>query len=724
MTVFEKKKNRGRSEDDELYQIFTDEVKEAARDVGLTESVIRDGGDYRQHKTKEIFWLPLDTLVEFEEADAEIKDDGEFWDYFSGLIVDKQLKTKQERTKRKTRSWDNWKSNWDDWKPKKISSWWSDWGYNSKSWGTGDSALTKQLALALKAVTATVSVVNDTGHRFIVKLQQESGAPSVAYTDFNSKRVVISPQALLDTSIDTDTGIEVTTGWGLHEASHVKYTMSLLDALTNPSKLRPMSVASLLLNILEDLRIEDLTGKKFPGFKEYFTSANAYLWGTMLEHVPSTWGPDLKEKVNAVIAMVKWPTEFEATAKADPDLSVEWPWWRAWADDYVAGKEPIRMAIVRALEHLAEDPKTEQEMTELGKREEELERTQSEPLTDEQFKELLDQLKKLLDNGMDPCPSPGTGPADEGPKLTDEQAGELEKLIQEQFQQFEAFYKMRQGTQDVGPVIEVSKPIEDYDTKSFYEKPGGMAQRLREVFYFRKVQHTENERLLKSGAVDEEQLWRAGLGDNRVFERETTPEETYASVTMLVDASGSMIGDGIERAQNLANVMLACLRTQRGVRARVRAHSTTYDGQGCAIYRIWEQGDPDTRLGIINGGIRHGSNFDGFAIDWCAKELADNSMPGESKLLIVLSDGLPAGSMVTDAGWVHYGGDAAMDHMRAVGDYWDRKGVHIVQIAIDPDGIRPEEQARMFRHWVGYESDQRLLVDLTKVLVKTFGGVE
>lgn len=722
MTVIEKK-NRGRSEDDEPSQIFTEEVKEAARDVGLTESVIRDGGDYRQHKTKEIFWLPLDILVEFEEADSEIKDDGEFWDYFSELIVAQQLKTKQERTKRKTRSWSNWKSTWDDWKPKKISSWWSDWGYNSKSWGTGDSALTKQLALALKAVTATVSVVNDTGHRFVVKLQQESGAPSVAYTDFNSKRVVISPQALLDTSIDTDTGIEVTTGWGLHEASHVKYTMSLLDALTSPTKLRPMSVASLLLNILEDLRIEDLTGKKFPGFKEYFTAGNAYLWGTMKDNVPTTWGPDLKDKVNAVIAMVKWPTEFEAIAKADPDLAVEWPWWRAWAEDYVADKEPIRMAIVRGLERLAEDPETEKQMAQLGEQEEALEGARPEPLTDEEFKALLDELKKLLANGMDPCPSPGAMPA-EGPKLTDDQAHELEKLIQEQFQTFEAFYKMRQGTQDVGPVIEVSKPVEDSETKAYYEKPGGMAQRLREVFYFRKVQHTENERLLKSGAVDEEQLWRAGLGDNRVFERESTPEETYASVTMLVDASGSMIGPGLERAQELANVMLACLRTQRGVRARVRAHTTTNTGDGCAIFRIWEPGDPDTRLGLINGGIPHGSNWDGFAIDWCAKELADNSLPGESKLLIVLSDGLPAGSMNTAAGFLHYGGDAAMDHMRAVGDYWGRKGVHIVQIAIDPDGMRPEDQARMFRHWVGYESDQRLLVDLTKVLVKTFGGVE
>ena len=727
MTV-DSKKNRGRTDEDELYQIFTDEVKEAARDLDLSESVIRDGGDYRQHRTKEIFWLPLDVLVEFEQADLEIKDDQEFWDFFSDLIVAKQLKTKKERTKKESRSWGSWKSHWDDWQPTKISKWWSSWGYNSSNWGTGDSALTKQLLTALKAVTATVSVVNDTGHKFAVRLAQEEGAPSVAYTDFNSKRIVVSPQALLDTSIDTDVGIEVTTGWGLHEASHVKYTMSLLEALTQPTVLRPKSVAALLHNLLEDLRIESLTGEKFPGFKDYFTTGNDYLWGTMEEHIPKTWGPHLKEKVNAVIAMAKWPHKYEATALADPSLAAEYPWWREWAEGYVDGKEPVRMGVVRALERLAEDEDTAKEMEELTQQEEELESQRPKPLTDEEFKELLDKLKELLDNGIDPCPSPGHGPQ-QGQEiaLTEDQAEALERLIEEQYQTFEATYKMHDGPSDVAPTIEVTRPQENDYTRMAYQKPGGMAQRLREVFYFRKKLHTDPERLLKSGAVDEEQLWRVGLGDTRVFEREANPEETFTSVTMLVDASGSMYGGGLEKAQELANVMLACLRTQRGVRARVRAHSTGSDDQGStsAIYRVWEPGDPDTRLGLLTAGIGHGSNFDGFAIDWCARELFDSSLPGESMLLIVLSDGLPAGT-ITDPqrGYVHYGGEPAMNHMMDVSVGWGRKGVHIVQIAIDPEGIRPEDQARMFKHWVGYESDQKLLTDLTRILTKTFGGIE
>lgn len=730
------KPGRGRTEVEKPE--FSDELLADCRDIGIEEYAIRAGGDYRQYGKKMIYWLPLAELLEFERADLSIKDDQKFWEFFKRQIDEKQLKTKAEMTQKVTRTWDKWKPSWDDWKPKKISNWWNDWGYDSyKSYGKTESALTKQLALAIKAVTTTVSVINDTGKRFVVRLAAENDAekgPSMSYTNFNEKLIVVSPGALLDTSVEQDQGIEVTTGYALHEGSHVKYTMSLLDALTSPTELKPLSVASLLHNILEDLRIEILTGQRFPGFKDYFVTANAYLWDKTKDKVPVQWGPGLKDKVNAVIGMAKWPTEFEPIAMAEPGLTNEWPWWREWATNYTDGKEPIRMGVIRALERLAEDPQTKQEMEDLAKQEDALRQSQRRPVTDEEFAELLKQLKEMLANGIDPCPSPGQQPNDpvtgQGAEveLTAEQAQEIDRLLREEYQTHEAFYKMHDGQVGVQPIIESERPSETDNSRRLYQKPGPMVERLRSVFYFRKKKATESERLLKTGFVDEEELWRVGTGDPRVFERQTQPEETFTSVTMLVDASGSMVGQGLEKAQELANVMMACLRTQKGVRTRVRAHTTGHDysegGATCKIYRIWEPGDPDTRIGLITA-IPHGSNYDGFAIDWCAQELDRDAQPGESKLLLVLSDGLPAGTFVDPTrGAVHYGGQPAMNHMLELSTQWDRRGVHIVQIAIDQDGIRPEDQAMMFKHWIGYESDQKLLMDLTKVLSKAFGAEE
>lgn len=720
------KKGRGREAMDALVEA---DLLKRCREMEIEEYAIRAGGDYRQYKNGAVYWLPLTELLEFEEADADIDSDKQFWAWFWGLIESRYLETKQERQGTKNKSWKDWRPNL-DWKPKKIGSWWSDWGYHASV--SSDSELTKRLALALRAINTTVSVVNDTGHRFKVRLAADQAEAPTSYTNINDSVIVVSPQALLDTSIETDYGIEVTTGYSLHEASHAKYTGSVMDALTQPTTLRPRSIASLLLNILEDLRIESLTGERFPGFKDYFTTAGEYLWDVTKEHMPSTWGPELKDKVNGVIGMAKWPTEFEPIALADPGLAAEYPWWRAWAEAYKNGTKEPRIGVIEALTRLAEDDETKEQMEQLSKEEEQEEQNsgRSGPLTEDEFGQLLGDLKKMLDNGVDPCPSPSQA-GSQAIELTPDQANELERLLGEEYQTHEAFYKMHDGEHDVQPKIESERPIESDLSRFQYKKPGPMAERLRSAFFFRKQQTSETERLLKTGFVDEEELWRVGLSDSRVFERQTQPEDTFTSVTMLVDASGSMVGSGLDKAQNLANVMMACLRTQRGVRARVRAHSTGYDtvGASCKIYRIWEPGDPDTRLGLVST-IDHGANFDGFAIDWCAKELDDTALPNETKLLIVLSDGLPAGNFDHKGRWVHYRGEPAMEHMREVSESWGRRGVHIVQIAIEGDdsrysgGIRPEDQAKMFKHWIGYESDQKLLTDLTKVLSKTFGAIE
>ena len=437
-------------------------------------------------------------------------------------------------------------------------------------------------------------------------------------------------------------------------------------------------------------------------------------------------GSQLDDKLNSMIAMVKWPGDdkYGQVCEADPELKAELAWWTDWWQGYVEEREPLRMAILRGLEHLKEDPQTAQEMEQREK--EENAQPQRTKMNEQQFKEFLDELRKKLQPGVgDPCPSPSMPGAEVEVELTAQQGEELEKLLREQYAQEETTFVAHEGMgAEAGPMIEIRKPQEDADSRRSYQKPGPMVQRMRSVFFFRKKRVSERERLLKSGFIDEDEVWRAGAGDLRVFERTTQPEETLTDVTLLVDISGSMVGRGIQRAMALANVMQACLRTQRGVRVRVRAHSTGYDldegGDTCAIYRIWEQGDPDTRLGLLQT-LDHGSNFDGFAIEWCLKELAREAQPDTQQVLIVLSDGLPSGS----APGIYYGGTEAMHHMRYVTDRAERTdGAFTIQIAIDPEGLRPEDQAVMFKHWIPYESDSALLRDMTRLLSKLFGGIE
>jgi hypothetical protein len=736
--AFKHRKGRGDVADDDS-DGFSHEVKEDLRDLGISESVIRDGGDYRQfdpfnpdgtrrYQKARIYWLPLDLLADFEHHDQEISDDQEFFDWFESFLDEKKPQTKADhKQEKKGRSWTDWKPSWEyESKERRIGSWWSNWGYSST--GGSGSELTKRLAIALKAINTTVSVVNTTGNRYRVRLaaNEEFSAPS-SFTNYDERLIQVSPQALLDTSIEQDDGIEITTAFGLHEASHVEYSESERVHLTEPSKLRPMSIAHLFHNLLEDMRIEHLTSEKFPGFADYFPRGNQFLWDRTGTGTKTEWGEALETKVSAIIRMTKFQEWSQPEIDLDPVLGEHAAWWQPWAENYRDGHKGMRESLIAGLQRLAEDEDTKQQMDELTQKEEDAEKQagMNRKLTDEEFEELMKLLKQQLDpNGQigDPCPSPNQPGATV--ELTEEQAEELNHLLDEQYQQVEAFYKMTEGNTTVAPVIEVSRPVETDESRDQYDRPGPLVDRMKEVFFFRKKITAETERLLQTGLVDEEELWRVGVGDTRVFERTTVPEEARAAVTLLTDVSGSMWGSGLDKAAELASVMLQVLRLQRGVTARVRAHTTGAidNGETSAIYRIWEPGDPETRLGTLHT-VESGANFDGFAIDWCAKELYESADDDVEKLLIVLSDGLPNGSWYENGKYLHYGGASAMDHMRQLTDYWIRQGVNVIQIAIDSD-LRPADQNRMFANWVGYENDTKLLFDLTRILIKTFGGIE
>ena len=723
--IDEGRQRRGRIADDTDPE-FSDEMKEELRDLGVRESAIRDGGDYRQNELRKIYWFPLDALLEFEQADVATQgDDNAFWTEVENIILKHGLQTKAERTQTKQKSWRDWLpgsgglSNWGS--NNKISKWWTDYDYSyGQKVGSG-SELTRKLVVALRAITTTVSVVNDTGKRYRVELADDQGNLPTSYTDFNSQLVVVSPSALLDTSIDRDFAIEVTSGYGLHEASHIKYSEPIKDALTEPSVLRPLMVSSLLFNLIEDERIESLTSRKFPGFAQFFVTAKKYLWDTAAKNRPDRWGPGIEEKLNSVIAMVKWPDEYKPVCDADKDLAAELPWWQNWLADYMEERAGIRESLERGIERLRTDKNTAKEMDKIAKDEERLEAAPPRQLSDQEFNDLLKRIKdKLGKDVTDPCPSPGSPRSGQQIQLTEIQANQIDQLLREEFSEEETSFKMWEGGPvQAGPTIGITRPEEDSRSQASYEKPGSMVERLRSVFFFRKKTPIERERLLKQGFIDEDELWRAGAGDPRVFERSFTPEENPTSVTLLIDISGSMVGRGIATAQELANVMQACLRTQRGVRVRVRAHTTGRETD-CAIFRIWEPGDPDSRIGLLKT-LPHGSNWDGFAIEWCLKELESTAKPDETKVLIVLSDGLPAGAN----SHLSYSGMEAMRHMRYVTDKYERTNdITTIQIAVDPEGLRPEDQAVMFKHWIGYESDQKLLVDMTKLLSRVFGGIE
>lgn len=703
------KANRGRVEKPAPVKPEYDEaLKEECREY-IDEEFIEAGGDYREDQRGTVYWLDLPHLLEFERADKEIPDDREFWSWFKEYRSKHDLKAKRSKVR--------WDSYWDGQQPKQhrdyFTGWWK--GYNDQAGAFGGNSA--KLAIALGAVQSIVSVVNDTGQMFRVKLADgdKREAPT-SVTSFDTKMVIVSPQALLDTSIDQDKGIRVTAGWGLHEASHVRWTAKVWPVLVEPTILRPMAIAGQLFNLMEDVRIEEKTSILFPGFRHYFDEAGTYLWDVTKKFAPTQWGPELGDKLNCITAIVKWPNEFQPIVEKSKDqrLKDEYEWFKAWTDKYRTDDSNPRAMLIEALLHLKEDEETRKQLQE----QEQQERAEGSPraLSEGEFKDLLKKLRHQMKGGrpIESCPSPTRG--GKPIELSPEQGRQVEKLIREGLEVREPVVKMgNKMDEGRGPKVASYKPEETVLSRRAYRKPGPLVARLKAAFVFRKTAPSWAEKLQRSGALDEDQLWRLAEWDFKVFERKIEPQETNTSVTLLVDMSGSMNGNRVETAQMLANTMLECLKTMKGVKVRVRGHTTPNGevvGGEALIYRIWEPGDPVTRIGLISTCPK-GWNYDGFAIDWCARELVETSQQGEDKVIVILSDGKP------NALGFAYTGPPAMDHVRKVTEEWARKGVTTFQIAIDPE-MRTKDQARMYRHWIQYGDD--LPQKLTRLLIKLFGG--
>lgn len=684
---------------------WSEELLAEAREL-LDEDVIAEGGDYRASQYDVSYWLDLPHLVEFEKADQRIKSDKEFWRWYTDYRA-------QHKIYSSVKGGGSWSSKpYDPGSYTKTSDknymtgWWGKWSWK------GEDSNTTALALAVGAVQSIVSVINNTQQKFRVKLSSDGDSNNgrneyKSYTSFDEKLVVVSPSALMDKSIDQEKGIKITAGFGLHEASHVEYSGDSIDAMRRPTQLSPIALVSLLANVLEDLRIESLTSEKFPGFAQYFETANGHLWDVQKPNAPKTWGGELRDKVNAIILMTKWAEDFRplVDASGDQRLKDEFQWFNDWAGRYPSDGSGLRDSLIEALNHLREDEETSEQMDKATADEEAM--GGSGKLTDEQFRAFIDELKELLKGGgtlIDPCPSTGTGV-----ELTEDQAAEIDELIRQELTEFDP---QLFGTTNTGQYQREKaysiRPPETDESRNAFVKPGPLVARMKQAFVFRKKAPEWAERVQRSGDLDEDMLWRIAGNDLRVFERKVIEEIPRTQVTLLVDMSGSMAYGRVEEAQQVATTMIACLSTMRGVTARVRGFS---DDDVTYVYKIWEPGDPLSRLGLISV-LGQGGTPEGFAVDWCSKELIENHKPGEDMVLLTLADGGPNAALYPMSG---------ADHVRKVNQYYKKMGVSSISISMD-SGLSQATQAYMYENYIPYAPIEHLPHRMTRMLAKLFGG--
>lgn len=668
----------------------------------------------KSYVDNETYWLSSSEMVEFDDKSLEIEDDDEFNTWFQDFVVRNKCPKQYRATSYQPRSgsvdWGNSK-----WSSGDTSWWRSDlygkWG-GSWSGAWGGSSEERTLAKAMQVIQSTIRIVDDSVPP-MVTTWAENG---MSYTDLDGRRIAINPApvvAMKEKKLKFEKSVEICTGLGLHEAGHSngEYgTRSVHQQIFKPTPLKPLGVVGILSNIIEDIRTEreTVSPAHYPGFAGYLRAALDYTWGERSpEHNPTSW-KTIPDAMNALIIHLKWP-EHSAELLTDQSFKDELPWWDAWNADYQSGKTTLRAALQAALDRLAMDPDRKTEMEKMAANERFLSREGIEgavrrAMEDEHGKQVI----------ADSC----TGHVGDDEALDSETAKRVGQFVQEKLHE-EEIRIPEKGRHK--PKIWVRKPIEDGQSKAAYiGKPGNIVERLKAVLQFRPELARYFTRLQKTGQIDEEELWRWGDNDYRVFQQQNIEVYPKAHVALLVDMSGSMCSyihgtseEKVEMAQRLAQLLILALKDMEGVTPHVYGHTgdVAYndDGNGTADFmHIWEPNDPLTRLGLISA-LEHGNNYDGYAINWVVDQVLERAQPDDQCIVIVLSDGYPAGSA--------YGYGEAMDHVREVVDDAENKGVYVIQVAID-NALRPADQGRMFKHWLQFESADKLPIQLSRVVSK------
>jgi cobalamin biosynthesis protein CobT len=587
---------------------------------------------------------------------------------------------------------------------KRMARYWT----NTKN-STEDSV---KYAITLRAMRSVVGVVdheNRNNVRFSNKIE----------TSMWHDNQIVLPVGPVKDSPDLHEAINVMGGFAVHEACHSKYTRPLIGSKADFKDWSQTSPYNMVLaNLLEDGRIEAVEMQENPGFRSYLDRVDDYLWEKYdpTKILPSSIDDcDVDDRIRAAIVGARMP------AKADEALPSYRPFFdkiREVTNEWIAAGTSVKL---HDLQKMVERLKSVLEITAADeKNQEQEERTKGRGNTN------LDSASKMM-----PCGEPRNSKDGIG---EDEQET-ITGLADEEIESLDPKKKMFMPMEGIGnPKITVRRPrLSDYPVE--LPRIDNFMAKAKAALEFRKAAPRADERMMLSGELDEDEVYRILNNDMRVFRNITEEVVPSAAVYLLMDMSGSMGGyfdplspsaEGrIDVAFKMAYLLVRAMQSKPNVKVRVLGHTgdnedsdrkailSSYDEdqEFANFYRIWEEGDPIERLKIIHQ-VRRGNNYDSYAVAWAGDLLSKED--AEQKLLIVLSDGQPAGQ--------NYGGEPARRHNRKIVDALERKGVTAFNISMFT-GLDDRTQAQMYKHYVPAPKESAnpyhdILTTLQKLLSK------
>ncbi len=198
-----------------------------------------------------------------------------------------------------------------------------------------------------------------------------------------------------------------------------------------------------------------------------------------------------------------------------------------------------------------------------------------------------------------------------------------------------------------------------------------MQKRLQRIF--RDQHYGEKQTALLMGRrIEPRQLLDQ---EGRFFSKKSLPgDKKSLAVAVLMDESGSMSGQDRVTYARAAGIIIYDFCKAMDVPVLIMGHTDDGDVQLYA-YTDFDSMDERDRYRLMDMSARHG-NRDGAALRYVAERLL--KQPEENKLLMIVSDGQPAGHG-------GYNGSAAEADLRGIRKEYTNKGMMFVTAAIGAD---------------------------------------
>ncbi|HIC95533.1 TPA: hypothetical protein EYP12_02765, partial [Candidatus Bipolaricaulota bacterium] len=428
--------------------------------------------------------------------------------------------------------------------------------------------------------------------------------------------------------------LDILAGLALHEIAHLKFT----DPELKMKALARSKIFYLVLMIIEDERIEYRLGREAPGFVDFLQRTKDYMFREQIAKLPAPEPQEeYQELLGALLLFVRYPPSLTR------EMLTKWQKELEFAGEVLTPFPDTDERVWQATERIVERLFKERE------EEEQRERAKAE------------QGKQSL-----PIPMPGAGGEIPPPRNTEEfiermadhlifEGAVEEGMLQRLWRLEQTMTSGRRGLPFPFPFPQRLGPFDPSGPVRFSEAPenrGAYLQDLRVVkpyiqplkrsLRFREAVHKEILRRREEGRLEGRMLYAAPLGEEKVFKQVKEERRRRTVVILVMDESGSMAGEKIERARQTAVLFKEALEQMRSVDLYIYGHAADIGQPN--ITQIFRYYSPRGRRRFSLGSAKaRGNNRDGVALEAIGQEvLKKTAEEAEEIVMLVISDGMPA----------------------------------------------------------------------------------